>query len=148
MLTICTTRLGTDHSCKVWMKLHQLFIGSSLDKFCDGRTDRRRRSDPYMSPLLRRGDTNVLTQLTYERINKFYLKKPLFFCWLFMTLLWVLFDLFLLLCLRSISEKKFFIFILQAYNTCLYIEYTCYKESLFGFKTTSRSQLTCIYLHV
>jgi hypothetical protein len=25
--------------------------------FCDGRTDRRRRSDPYMSPLLRRGDT-------------------------------------------------------------------------------------------
>jgi hypothetical protein len=39
MLTICTTRLGTDHSCKVWMKLHQLFMRSSPDKFCDGQTD-------------------------------------------------------------------------------------------------------------
>jgi hypothetical protein len=39
MLTICTTRLGTDHSSKVWMKLHQSFMRSSPDKFCDRQTD-------------------------------------------------------------------------------------------------------------
>ena len=26
MLTICTTRYGTDHSCNVWMTLHQYFL--------------------------------------------------------------------------------------------------------------------------
>jgi hypothetical protein len=28
---ICTTGLGTDHSCKVWMKLHQQFLKNSPD---------------------------------------------------------------------------------------------------------------------
>jgi hypothetical protein len=37
---------------------------SSPDKFCDGRTDRQRRSDPYMSPLLSRGDTKMFKHST------------------------------------------------------------------------------------
>jgi hypothetical protein len=53
---------------------------SSPDKFCDGRTDgqtdRRRRSDPYMSPLLRRGDTKtsymLFQYLTVWEKNNFY----------------------------------------------------------------------------
>jgi hypothetical protein len=53
MPTICTTSLSTDHFCKVWMKLHQTFMRRSPDSFViDGRTDRRRKSGPNMSPLL------------------------------------------------------------------------------------------------
>ena len=43
MLMVCTTRLDTNHSCKVWMKSHQLFLRSSQDKFCDRQIDRQDR---------------------------------------------------------------------------------------------------------
>jgi hypothetical protein len=55
MLTICITRLGTDHFCNVWMKLHQLFMRSSPDKFCEGGTDGQ-TDDEDGFHLLRRGN--------------------------------------------------------------------------------------------
>ena len=71
MQKICTTGLGTDRSCKIWIKLHQQFLSSSPDMICDGWTDRQWRSDPYyvtatLQQMTVAGDTKKLENITLE----------------------------------------------------------------------------------